>query len=62
MAQKTRVIIQNPDTGTTYETRKAIKGDAANVKLSMRKFDKKIRAHADFVEIKKLRSLKKGKK
>lgn len=53
MAKKTNrqiVVLRNPDTGTLYYTRKNM--TKTPDKLSLKKYDKKIRKVATFVETK----------
>jgi ribosomal protein L33 len=52
MAQKTMTIIQNKQTGYTYYTTRAKKGEKADEKLKLRKYDPILRAHAWFEEVK----------
>lgn len=52
MAQKTLTILQNPKTGYTYYTKRQKKGDKAEKKLSLKKYDPIAKAHVEFVEVK----------
>lgn len=53
MPQKTLVVLQNPKTGYTYYTKRNKKGENADKKLALKKFDPTIREYANFVEQKK---------
>ena len=59
MAQKTMTIIQNKKTGYTYYTTRQKKGDKADQKLKLRKYDPIARAHAWFEEVKGAKPKKK---
>lgn len=43
MPQKTLVVLQNPKTGYTYYTKRNKKGENADKKLNLKKFDPMIR-------------------
>jgi len=58
MAQKTLVALQSPSGHVRY-TRKQIKGDNANVKLALSKFDPTTRSHQVYKQVKKIKSVKK---
>lgn len=53
-------IVQNKKTGYTYYTTKQKKGEKADIKLKLRKYDPILRAHAWFEEIKGARPKKKS--
>ncbi len=61
MAQKTLIILQNPDTKETYYTRRNKKGDKADQKIEVKKYSAKLRKHVIFKEVKKLSKKKPNK-
>jgi ribosomal protein L33 len=61
MPQKTMTIVQNKQTGYTYYTTRQKKGDKADQKLKLRKYDPILRAHAWFEEVKGNKPKKKKK-
>lgn len=54
-------IVQNKQTGYTYYTTRQKKGDKADQKLKLRKYDPILRAHAWFEEVKGTKPKKKAK-
>lgn len=54
-------IVQNKKTGYTYYTKRNKKGEKADQKLKLRKYDPIARAHAWFEEIKGAKPKKKAK-
>ena len=60
MAQKTLTAMQSPSGHVRY-TRKQIKGDKANEKLALKKYDPTTRTHQLYKQVKKLKSVKKKK-
>ena len=58
MAQKHLVILQSKSGHVRYTTRNK---KSVQEKLVLRKYDPNIKKHAEYVEVKKLKSLKKKK-